>query len=173
MSRPQQLEASVAQLRRLDYPRYEILIVDNRPAGAPRETSRGAGHPRGAPRDLGRPQRWSRDGARSRSSPSPMMMSKPTRAGSARSLSASLRSPALTGVSGLVVPCELETARADLVRGVRAWPGQAVLGSQLLSGRSVQRPQNRQEIQAMSASTRCMPQVSSGSGRIWPSEPTT
>ena len=109
MSRPQQLDASVAHLRRLDYPRYEILIIDNRPAGAPsraidgvtvvREARPGISAARNAGLAMARGQIIAFTDDDVEVDP-----------GWLRAIAERfLDEPALTGVSGLVVPCELET----------------------------------------------------------------
>ena len=53
MSRPEQLRSCVRRLDELDHPDYEVIVVDNRPAGAPPVDLPGRRRrPRDAPRHL-------------------------------------------------------------------------------------------------------------------------
>ena len=101
--------AASRRLAELDHPDYEVIVVDNRPADAAARRSRGsAGGAGAAARDLGRaqPRGVRRDRRDHR-------LHRRRRSGSSRlavGARPALRAPAaLSAVTGLVVPLELET----------------------------------------------------------------
>ncbi len=109
MSRLEQLDASIEYLRRLDYPNFEILLVDNRPAGSP------ARHIEGV-----RVVREPRPGISAARNAGLAVATGEIIAftdddvevdpGWLRALAERyVNEPELSGVSGLVAPCELET----------------------------------------------------------------
>jgi GT2 family glycosyltransferase len=109
-SRPEQLRRCVARLTALDHPDYEVIVVDNRPAGAPPLQLEGA-------RVVGEPRPGisaARNAGLAAATGEIVAFTDDDVEVDRRWLSALCerfaRQPELAAVTGLVVPAELETA---------------------------------------------------------------
>ena len=117
-SGPTSSRRTIASLDALDYPDFEIVVVDNRAGGRDRRSprSRRAQGPRRARArrgDLRGAEPRRRPRRRASSSPSPTTTRSWTRAGSGRSAAGSRREPDVDALGGLVLPSELDD-RAQL-----------------------------------------------------------